>query len=91
MLTTKLEAKPGYLSSSVVRGSQCSEPLLSSGVPDLHLDPKSLHVHSLDLEVHAYCGNEGCVERVIDKSQNQAGFSCTRIPDEEHFKEIVML
>ena len=67
------------------------EPLLSGGVPYLHLDSGSVDVQSLDLEVNSDRRDVGHLVLLIYKSQEDVGLPHRRVADNHHFDEEIVL
>jgi hypothetical protein len=68
--------------SEVGRGDG-PETLLSGRVPDLELDALAVHLHVLDLEIDADCGNKRGGEGVIGVTQEEAGLANAGVTDHE--------
>lgn len=69
--------------ASVVCGGDCSEALLSRGIPYLQLDALTVQLDCADLEVNSDGGNEGRGEGVFAEAQQAAGLAYAGVADEE--------
>ena len=61
--------------AAVVGGGDGAEPLRAGRVPDLQFAALAVDFNSADLEVNADGGDEGSVERVVGKTEQQAALA----------------
>ncbi len=75
----------------VVSLSDGLKALLTSGIPDLHLDFGAFTIDSLDLEVDADGGDVCHLVFLVDEAQENVGLAHSRIADDNHLHQEVVL
>lgn len=73
----------------IVRLSKGPEPLLASGVPNLHLHCLIMDAYFLEFKVDSDCGDMRFWIVIIAKSHHEVGLAHFGIPDNEEFVHLV--
>ena len=66
------------------------EPFLARGVPDLELDLLASQLDCFDLEVDADGGDEGRVEGVVRKPEEDASLTDAGVADQKQFEQQIV-
>ena len=69
--------------------SDCPEPLLARGVPDLQFDGLAVKLDGADLEVHPDGGDVGLGVGVVGEAEEEARLSHARVTDQEELEQVV--
>lgn len=70
---------------------QVDEPFLTGGVPNLSLDDLVIDTNTPSGEFYADCGFGLKTELITRKPGEEIGFAHTRVTDENHFKEVIVI
>lgn len=65
------------------------EPLLTSRVPNLHLNDLVISLHCLDFKVHTDRAQVAVVEGPVGKSQQHGGLSCATLANQHNLEEAI--
>lgn len=76
--------------TAVIGRSYRAKAFLTCRVPDLKLDPFTVQVNGLDLEVDSNRSNESRREGIVRKSEQQAGFSDTGIANHQQLDQYIV-
>lgn len=78
-----------WLEKTKLSGKQ--EPFLASSVPNLGLDDLAIDVQGPSRELDANGGLGLEVEFVLGESREQIRLANTRVPDQDHLKEVIVV
>ena len=69
--------------------SDCPEPLLARGVPDLQFDGLAVQLDGADLEIDPDGGNVRLGVCVVGETEQEAGFAHAGVSDQEQLEQVV--
>jgi len=75
----------------VVSLSNCSEPLLTSCVPNLQLYFRSINIQHFYFKINSYCCNITLFKFALTKSSKEIGFADSTVSDDDNFKDFDLL